>query len=156
MSQKRKCCWDLRQQKLSEHVKLTHTGLSTATVSHQLILFRKLARQCSSPYSQYKTHAQTRDAQQFTLCNSKKCALRVWRRGYLFNSWICQPRFRVHVLMWNLCTGQHPSHAQKKTAGASKPWLSWLGPLVCIRNTSCWEVVQPLPHIFLKKKNTQI
>lgn len=55
-----------------------------------------------------------------------------------------------------MCTGQHPSYAQKKTAGASKPWLNWLGLLVCIRNTSCWEVVQPLPHIFQKKKSSDL
>ncbi len=54
-----------------------------------------------------------------------------------------------------MCTGQDPSYAQKKTAGASKPWLNWLGLLVCIRNTSCWEVAQPLPHIFKKSSDLE-
>lgn len=65
-------------------------------------------------YSRYKTHTQTGDAEQFTLCNSKKRALRLWRREYLFNSWICQLRFRVHVRVWNLCARANIHHTPRR------------------------------------------
>lgn len=64
--------------------------------------------------------------------------------------------FRVYFLMWNLCAQANIHHTPKRKL--LEPWLNWLGLLACIRNTFCWEVVQPQTHIFKKKKkkNPQI
>lgn len=121
MSQKRKWCWDL-QQKLNEHVKLC-TSLSTASV---YIVFRNSSFYCKfacQPCVTAHVHvftARTKLTHRQEMLNSlhcttaKKHALHLWRQEYLFNSWICQPHFRVPVLIWNLCAQANIHHTPRR------------------------------------------
>lgn len=91
----------------------------------------------------------TKTLKQFTLCNSKNKMFYIGAGESIYSA--VESVSLTFVLMWNFCVQASIHHTSrwKLLEHLSLGWTDLACWLVS-ENTSCWEVVQPLPHIFKK------